>query len=427
MKRKMPVYALDTMLSVFLLTGTAAASGLNAPAASGQSVPGNTALVSQHPEVSVYSVIEHSEGTGYEGDLARISVSIPERKEVENRINTSLKTQIYGQEQEILSFVMEAAQGGAVKYGPYAAEASVLSVTATDRVLSVLVYVSNYAGGPHPWGDYLSANYDLETGELLRLSDVFFYHDPWPPLKHFLYLAMASYPSATNLFLTDDLFGKASDLTDSLSQENPTSGWTLDESGLCFYYAGGTIGVYAGGNVELHVSADQLRSAAGKEEYLASTGKTLLTWTNAGENTGGENAQSQGSAGYDPSRHSYTMIYFDGTWQQACDAAQDQGGHLVTITSEKEQETVEALLAQYPGLRAVWTGARRDGQGAFYWITGEDFGFSFWGPGEPNNETGDENFMDLYPRDGRWVWNDVPMSISQYYAGSMGYILEKDL
>ena len=121
------------------------------------------------------------------------------------------------------------------------------------------------------------------------------------------------------------------------------------------------------------------------------------------------------------------MIYFDGTWQQACDAAQDQGGHLVTITSEKEQETVEALLAQYPGLRAVWTGARRDGQGAFYWITGEDFGFSFWGPGEPNNETGDEKFMDLYPRDGRWVWNDVPMSISRYYAGSMGYILEKDL
>ena len=389
------------------------------------------------------------EGAGYTGDLIRVTVSIPGREEIARQINTSLEETIFARELEVLDFVKGWAEEDPPDYNDYGAEASVAGLGVTDRILSVLLYMSNYAGGPHPWGDYFSANYDLESGQLLTVKDLFIHDDPWPPLKQMIYLAMSSYPSAENLFLTDNLFDAASKETDRLAEDNPSSGWAFDESGLCFYYGAGTIGVYAGGPIELMISAEQLRTAGIKEEYLETGNVTLhKTETQAAEPAQGAaqqpNAWQQGEQGtsappqgteqnntssgepYDPSRHSYSVVISDVTWQQADTEARNQGGHLATISCQEEQAAVEAVLNGYPGLRAVWIGGQRLPEGRFIWNTGEAFSYTFWGPGEPNNENGNENYMDMYPKDGRWVWNDVPGDIARYYSGSMGYVMEKD-
>lgn len=125
-------------------------------------------------------------------------------------------------------------------------------------------------------------------------------------------------------------------------------------------------------------------------------------------------------------RHEYEAVMADVTWKQAKRLAKERGGHLVTITSEEEQKIVEEIIDAYSNLHTVWIGGNCL-SGDFQWITDEDFSYTSWGPGEPNNETGDEMYLDMYEKDDIWYWNDVPNNISQYYSGKMGYVIEWEI
>ena len=39
----------------------------------------------------------------------------------------------------------------------------------------------------------------------------------------------------------------------------------------------------------------------------------------------------------------------------------------------------------------------------------EDFSYSYWGDGEPNNDGGIEHYRVLYKVDKEWGWNDGPI------------------
>lgn len=125
-------------------------------------------------------------------------------------------------------------------------------------------------------------------------------------------------------------------------------------------------------------------------------------------------------------RHEYEVVMADVTWKEAKRLAKERGGHLVTILDAQEQKLVEDLIDEYEDLHTVWIGGKNTENG-FQWVNGEKFSYTNWGPGEPNNETGDEIYMDMYEKDDIWYWNDVPNDISQYYSGKMGYVIEWEL
>lgn len=119
----------------------------------------------------------------------------------------------------------------------------------------------------------------------------------------------------------------------------------------------------------------------------------------------------------------YEVVVSDATWLEAKAYAEERGGHLVVITSSEEQEYVQGLVNQYDTLHTVWLGGMFI-NGEFQWINDESFLYTKWGVGEPNNETGDEIYLDMYEKDDVWVWNDVPNDIKQYYSGKMGFVIE---
>lgn len=125
-------------------------------------------------------------------------------------------------------------------------------------------------------------------------------------------------------------------------------------------------------------------------------------------------------------RHEYEAVMADVSWTEAKLLAEERGGHLVTISDAQEQKLVEDLIDEYEDLHTVWIGGKNMNNG-YQWVNGEEFSYTNWGPGEPNNETGDEIYMDMYEKDDIWYWNDVPNDISQYYSGKMGYVIEWEL
>ena len=133
--------------------------------------------------------------------------------------------------------------------------------------------------------------------------------------------------------------------------------------------------------------------------------------------------------------HFYTLISDPNIlWAEARDAAAatlrcGQPGHLVTITSQEEQDFLVSAFGAGP-LGTKWLGAYQpvstDVATGWVWITGEPFSFTQWNPGEPNNGYyGALGYEDaaVFWTAGRW--NDAPSPYPYYGAG--GYVVEWDV
>ncbi len=118
----------------------------------------------------------------------------------------------------------------------------------------------------------------------------------------------------------------------------------------------------------------------------------------------------------------YAFVRGQFTWLDAKADAERRGGHLATITSDQEQNS----LFQCIGYQAFydndfWLGASDlDGDGQWSWVTGEPFVYSRWGTGRPVAEAG---FAAIYKcsytqRNKGQLWHDF--SASRLY----GYLLE---
>lgn len=104
-------------------------------------------------------------------------------------------------------------------------------------------------------------------------------------------------------------------------------------------------------------------------------------------------------------------------WKAAALACEQVGGHLVTITSEAENEFLKALIMVDYSLEneSIHIGAlKKDGEWA--WVTGEEFGFSTWSSGEPN---GNADFGGIYtnkanPKNDNYIgtWDDRDAAVA---------------
>ena len=97
--------------------------------------------------------------------------------------------------------------------------------------------------------------------------------------------------------------------------------------------------------------------------------------------------------------HTYFRSNFTRHWRTAKDTANRLGGHLVTITSEAENNFVTG------DGNPAWIGLTDEvTEGEFKWVTNEPFVYSNWWPGNPNNTGGIEDhvYMNFYGST-KWV------------------------
>jgi hypothetical protein len=150
--------------------------------------------------------------------------------------------------------------------------------------------------------------------------------------------------------------------------------------------------------------------------------------------------------------HYYALTPSATNWVAAQSLAVSWGGALATITSAEEQNFINDtfLIGAFEHL-PVWIGLVRTSTNGtaplagrlrramadlgfhvsvgpkteFEWVTGEDFSYSNWKPGEPNNAPPGESYVamnweysDNPPRGIKGDWNDTPLNGTTGYGGN---------
>jgi len=133
-----------------------------------------------------------------------------------------------------------------------------------------------------------------------------------------------------------------------------------------------------------------------------------------------------------PNGHFYERVTEPVTeWHFAESQAEAQtylgtAGHLATITSAEEDDFIVANILPPSGLgEFVFVGGFQDPGspepgGGWQWVTGEEWDYTHWNPGEPNNNGGAEDFLIYVGHPSVWGWNDYTSD----GAGITGYVVE---
>ena len=126
--------------------------------------------------------------------------------------------------------------------------------------------------------------------------------------------------------------------------------------------------------------------------------------------------------------HVYKVFNNGMTWQQARDYCKNQGGHLVTITSQGEQGEIDRRIQLNGNKNSYWIGGCKSG-GTWKWITGEAVAYTHMAAGQPD---GDGNALMAYRgRNALGWWNDVKSDgtcngETFFGANNFGFICEWD-
>jgi FtsZ-binding cell division protein ZapB len=122
---------------------------------------------------------------------------------------------------------------------------------------------------------------------------------------------------------------------------------------------------------------------------------------------------------YETGKGRYLLVKGQYDWKAAKYDAELKGGHLATITSQKEWEAVKIWAGDLPS--TYWLGGTDENtEGVWEWITKEAWSFTKWAKNEPNN-LGNEDYLQTWGPsiDGNRAWND-----NQFNENKNGYILE---
>jgi len=107
--------------------------------------------------------------------------------------------------------------------------------------------------------------------------------------------------------------------------------------------------------------------------------------------------------------HDYYLLTPD-TWTASEAEAEKLGGTLAIIRNADDQKWVFSTFSSYGGTNCnLWIGLHRQWQGGpLAWVTDEKDDYSNWSAGNPDNNGGVENCVEMYnPRDVQpGKWND---------------------
>ena len=112
--------------------------------------------------------------------------------------------------------------------------------------------------------------------------------------------------------------------------------------------------------------------------------------------------------------HKYELYNESMTWESAKLFCEKKGGHLVTISDEKENEFVNGMRCRNLSTdyqQSIWLGGSDTAnEGTWSWITGEAFTYSNWEPDEPNGGTS-QNYIQMYSSGN---WDDVQNEVGRF-------------
>ena len=99
------------------------------------------------------------------------------------------------------------------------------------------------------------------------------------------------------------------------------------------------------------------------------------------------------------------------SWNDAEEFCKAEGGHLASVTSHAIKNFVrEETLSR--GLTSAWFGGNEvDAEGAWKWVDGATWEFTFWGPGQPDGMKADgekSNKLHCLCYSKKWGWDDSP-------------------
>jgi uncharacterized protein (TIGR02145 family) len=108
------------------------------------------------------------------------------------------------------------------------------------------------------------------------------------------------------------------------------------------------------------------------------------------------------------------------TWQNAKSSCESTGGHLVTITSETENNIVFGIVPTLTPYSS-WIGLSDSiVEGDWFWITGEIYDYTNWDEDQPNNAGIGEDFGCM---NSNGFWNDLPSDVT---TNNPQYVMEKE-
>lgn len=126
----------------------------------------------------------------------------------------------------------------------------------------------------------------------------------------------------------------------------------------------------------------------------------------------------------------YYQVFDEGLdWFEAKSKCEELGGHLVTITSQEEQDFVNDYVKNGNRIN-YWLGATDEKvEGEWEWVSGESFEYENWHSGEPSNseyiENEFENYLILWA-DLNCVWNDAYYDVGERLP-SVGHTKIEDI
>ena len=218
---------------------------------------------------------------------------------------------------------------------------------------------------------------------------------------------------------------------DSCSECNPVKNYYLDVNGYLDGASAGSLGDY--GTVDVYINGSrvaddvadyyaespsgtnyEIRDIKPKPGYsydglrqgarVGAIGSETVNLTFAFSSVDASNVSAPRAEGTF-NNHIYLFCDKEVTWYAAKQLCEFMGGHLVTITSEEENQFVHSLR----GENRIWLGATH-ASGSWEWITGETFSYDKWASGEWNNATDNDEGSENYAEQAYWdaTWNDLP-------------------
>ncbi|XP_018938014.2 C-type lectin domain family 4 member E-like [Cyprinus carpio] len=98
------------------------------------------------------------------------------------------------------------------------------------------------------------------------------------------------------------------------------------------------------------------------------------------------------------------------SWSDSRQYCRDRGADLVIINTEEKQRFISSLVSE-----RVWIGlSDRENEGNMKWVDNSTLKQGFWLNGEPNNQGGNEDCIELMPSNPVLNnWNDLPCSVER--------------
>lgn len=181
----------------------------------------------------------------------------PELNQALNSLSEERKNVFLTEYKDLIFTAKEDAKGNSEYFDGYTSEEKVLVRRADTKTVSLLFQGYSYTGGAHGNSYFSSMAYDSKSGQPLELTDVLKDTSNLPSLvKEALY----------SNYGTDEFYGDLDLTTYFTGTETPIT-WTLDYSGITFYFNPYEIGPYSSGSFFATLTYGQYPELF-KEEYL---------------------------------------------------------------------------------------------------------------------------------------------------------------